>query len=109
MIIGIPKEIKEGEYRVSAVPAVVESLAHAGHEALVETETVAGTSTYALTNATSRYILQIANLGWKQALAKSLPLRKGLNIAFGRVTLPAIAELFGIDAVPVEDVLTADG
>lgn len=36
MIIGIPKEIKEGEYRVSATPALVEALVAAGHKVRVQ-------------------------------------------------------------------------
>ncbi len=38
MIIGIPREIKQGEYRVAGVPALVESLARSGHEVIVETD-----------------------------------------------------------------------
>ncbi len=37
MIIGIPKEIKNNEYRVSMTPGGVEALARAGHTVLVET------------------------------------------------------------------------
>ncbi len=36
MIIGVPKEIKDNEYRVSIVPAGVRSLTEAGHTVLVE-------------------------------------------------------------------------
>lgn len=36
MLIGIPKEIKKGEYRVSIVPAGVKTLVDAGHGVLVE-------------------------------------------------------------------------
>ena len=36
MIIGIPKEIKDNEYRVSQTPANVEMLVRAGHRVLVE-------------------------------------------------------------------------
>lgn len=36
MIIGIPKEVKEFEYRVGATPALVNSLVQAGHKVLVE-------------------------------------------------------------------------
>lgn len=56
---------------------------------------VAGTSTHALTNVTGHYILDLANKGWRQALADSPPLAKGLNIAEGKVVLPQVAELFG--------------
>lgn len=37
MIIGIPKEIKNHEYRVGATPSLVSMLTSAGHEVLVET------------------------------------------------------------------------
>ncbi|MDP6959615.1 MAG: alanine dehydrogenase, partial [Planctomycetota bacterium] len=36
MRIGVPREIKTDEYRVSLVPAGVESLVKAGHTVLVE-------------------------------------------------------------------------
>ncbi|MCL5103243.1 MAG: alanine dehydrogenase [Armatimonadetes bacterium] len=66
---------------------------------------VAGTSTYALTNVTGRYMLQLADKGWKKALEESPELRKGLNIAYGKVTLPAIAKMYGYPETPVEQVL----
>ncbi len=37
MIIGVPKEIKDNEYRVAATPGGVELLASTGHKVLVET------------------------------------------------------------------------
>lgn len=36
MIIGIPKEIKEHEYRIGATPAMVRAFAEEGHQILVE-------------------------------------------------------------------------
>lgn len=66
---------------------------------------VAGTSTYALTNATGRYVMELANKGWKQALRENPTLAKGLNISHGKVVLPAVAELFGYGATPVESIL----
>ena len=36
MLIGIPKEIKEHEYRIGATPAIVRTLIEAGHQVLVE-------------------------------------------------------------------------
>src|SRR5690348_18411465 len=36
MIIGVPKEIKDHEYRVGVTPDGVRALRHAGHEVLVE-------------------------------------------------------------------------
>jgi len=44
MVIGVPKEIKADEYRVSVVPAGVEVLTKAGHQVLVETGAGLGTS-----------------------------------------------------------------
>ncbi|MDH4209357.1 MAG: alanine dehydrogenase, partial [Anaerolineae bacterium] len=42
MIIGIPKEIKDNEYRVALTPAGAHTLAQAGHRILVETGAGAG-------------------------------------------------------------------
>ena len=36
MIVGIPKEVKDNEYRVAATPEGVRELVHAGHEVVVE-------------------------------------------------------------------------
>ena len=44
MIIGIPKEIKENEYRVGCVPSGVKALADAGHLVLVESGAGLGSS-----------------------------------------------------------------
>jgi len=44
MIIGIPKEIKDNEYRVAVVPSGVRELKEAGHRVLVETDAGAGSS-----------------------------------------------------------------
>ncbi len=38
MIVGIPKEVKKGEFRVAATPAGVKTLCDAGHKVLVEKE-----------------------------------------------------------------------
>ena len=46
------------------------------------------TSTLALTNATFPYALQLANKGWKRALAEQPALLHGLNIVDGHVTYP---------------------
>src|SRR6185436_4230209 len=63
------------------------------------------TSTLALTNATFPYALKLANLGWKQALAESVPLRKGLNIVDGKVVYPGVAEAFGLPLDNVDSFL----
>ena len=36
MLVGIPREVKDNEYRVAATPEGVRELVHAGHEVLVE-------------------------------------------------------------------------
>src|SRR5580704_11351468 len=54
------------------------------------------TSTLALTNATLPYAIQLANKGWKRALAENPALLKGLNMTAGKVTYPGVAEAFGI-------------
>ena len=55
------------------------------------------TSTLALTNATLPYALQLANKGWKRALADNHALLKGLNAASGKVTYAGVAEAFGME------------
>lgn len=42
MLIGVPKEIKNHEYRVGLVPSSVRDLVHAGHEVVVQTGAGAG-------------------------------------------------------------------
>ena len=48
MIVGIPKEIKTHEYRVSVVPAGVEELVRRGHQVLVETQAGVGSGIHDL-------------------------------------------------------------
>src|SRR3954465_15907476 len=42
MIVGVPKEVKQDEYRVAMVPAGVEELTRAGHAVLIQTGAGAG-------------------------------------------------------------------
>jgi alanine dehydrogenase len=42
MLIGVPKEIKNHEYRVGLIPASVRELVHHGHKVLVETKAGSG-------------------------------------------------------------------
>lgn len=53
---------------------------------------VARTSTFALTNATLPFIIELANKGIKQALNDNIYLSQGLNIYQGKVTCKAVAE-----------------
>ena len=60
------------------------------------------TSTYALTNATMAYALEIAARGWREA-ARALPaLAKGVNVVDGQVTHPAVADAHGLPYVSPE-------
>jgi alanine dehydrogenase len=54
------------------------------------------TSTYALTNVTMKYALEIAQKGFGAALKDSEALRKGLNTFQGHVTHKAVAEALGM-------------
>jgi len=60
---------------------------------------VAHTSTYALTNATLGYALQIANKGYAKAFADNPALLKGLNIYKGTVAYKAVADAYKYDYV----------
>jgi alanine dehydrogenase len=53
------------------------------------------TSTFALNNATLPYVLQLADRGWKAALAADPHLRNGLNVCDGQVTQRQVAEALG--------------
>ena len=57
---------------------------------------VPNTSTIALTNATLRYALALADKGWKQACKDDPALYKGLNIVNGKVVFKAVADVFGM-------------
>jgi alanine dehydrogenase len=56
---------------------------------------VARTSTLALTNATLRYVEQIAGLGWRGAVERDPGLRAGVNVFDGRIVHAAVAEALG--------------
>jgi alanine dehydrogenase len=66
---------------------------------------VARTSTLALTNATLPYALTLANKGWTKACQEDHALALGLNIVRGKVTYPGVADAFGLEYTPVEQVL----
>ena len=62
---------------------------------------VPNTSTMALTNATLKYALALADKGWQQACRKDPALYRGLNIVEGKVTFKAVADAFGLLFDPV--------
>lgn len=63
------------------------------------------TSTVALTNATLPYALEIATKGWKRAMRENPEIRRGANIVQGKVTHQAVAEAFGLEYTPIEELL----
>ena len=54
------------------------------------------TSTFALTNATFPYVLQIADKGHEKAFEDNEALRRGLNLIDGKVVYKGVAESFGM-------------
>jgi alanine dehydrogenase len=65
------------------------------------------TSTYALTNVTLPYALELANLGWREAMRRDRALALGLNTHDGAITYGPVAQAHGLDAIKLEDVLDA--
>lgn len=63
------------------------------------------TSTLALTNATLPYALQLADKGWKKACQDNEELKKGLNVANGKIVYRGVAEAWGLPLNEVESVL----
>lgn len=59
------------------------------------------TSTFALTNATIPYALEIATVGCRGALAASPALARGVNVAAGRVTHEGVAQAHALPYTPV--------
>src|SRR5215467_10710256 len=64
------------------------------------------TSTYALTNVTLPYAIEIANRGWRQALSGDASLAGGLNTHAGKLTCAPVAEAHDLPAVSVAEVLS---
>ena len=57
---------------------------------------VGRTSTYALTNVTLPYVLQLAKKGFATAVQQNAALALGVNVHQGKVTSPAVAETFNL-------------
>ena len=55
---------------------------------------VPNTSTTALTNATLKYAVALADKGWRKACADDPALAKGLNIVDGKIVYKAVADVF---------------
>jgi alanine dehydrogenase len=63
------------------------------------------TSTYALTNVTLPYAVELANHGWREALRRDSALALGLNTHDGRVTYGPVAEAHGMTALTLDEAL----
>jgi alanine dehydrogenase len=63
------------------------------------------TSTYALTNVTLPYALELANLGWREAVRSDAALLPGLHTHEGALTCEPVAEAHGLPWTPPEQVL----
>lgn len=59
------------------------------------------TSTYALSNATLPYLIEIVTKGWAEAIKENLCLSKGINVAHGMVTNKLIAKTYGKEYIPL--------
>jgi alanine dehydrogenase len=64
------------------------------------------TSTYALTNVTLPYAVEIATHGWREALRRDQPLAGGLNTYDGEITCLPVAQAHGLSARPLAEVLS---
>lgn len=124
MIIGIPKEIKANEHRVSLTPAGVYDLVHNGHEVLVETGAGVGSgfndADYVRAGAK---IVSSARQAWdaemvmkvKEPLASEFDYFRKDQILFTFLHLAAEPELTfalmekGVIAIAYETIQLADG
>ena len=64
------------------------------------------TSTYALTNVTLPYAVELADLGWRKALQADAALARGLNTQDGRIVYGPVAAAWGSEHVALADVLS---
>ena len=66
---------------------------------------VARTSTFALSNVTTSFVLALANKGWRRALNDDLHLRDGLNVHDGSITYRAVADALKLPYTHAEQAL----
>ncbi len=63
------------------------------------------TSTFALTNATLPYALDLANKGFEQAIKDDHGLREGVNTYAGKLTYDAVAESQGLEYISLDSLI----
>ena len=66
---------------------------------------VAKTSTFALTNATLPYAVEIANKGWKKAMIENNEIKLGANVIKGEITYKGVSEAFDMPYTPIDQML----
>jgi alanine dehydrogenase len=66
---------------------------------------VPNTSTYALTNATLPYIVELADRGWQDALRRDPALALGLNTHEGQVFYGPVADAHGMESADLRSLL----
>src|ERR1700728_2035691 len=64
------------------------------------------TSTYALTNVTLPYVVELANRGWRDALRADPALALGLHTHEGSLTCAPVADAHALPSVPASEVLS---
>ena len=58
------------------------------------------TSTFALTNATLPYVLEIAHKGYERAMQENSEIARGMNVVKGSIVHKAVAESLGLSYTP---------
>jgi alanine dehydrogenase len=66
---------------------------------------VARTSTFALTNATLPYALELANKGYLKAILDNRALARGVNVYKGKITCRAVGESLNMDSCELDEIL----
>jgi alanine dehydrogenase len=64
------------------------------------------TATWALSNATLPYAVEIADRGWIDAMRESEEIKLGANVIRGKITHQRVADAFGLPYTPVDTLLT---
>ena len=67
------------------------------------------TSTYALTNVTMPYALEIANRGLQDAIRHDPALALGVNVYKGHVTNAGVADAHGLSSKPLDSLVDGLG
>lgn len=102
--------IDQGGCFESSRPTTHDRPTFAVHESLFYCVTnmpaaVPHTSTYALTNVTLPYVVELADRGWRAAMRADRMLARGLNVHDGRLTYAPVAETHDLAATNLDEVL----